>query len=86
MARFGCTAAPLHRCPAHPADAARPRREVLVPGGPFTMGTSTEQCDGVLRASICTVSLSTSTDPGATSTIDGTATPPSGGSATRDHY
>ncbi|MFE5107908.1 hypothetical protein [Streptomyces sp. NPDC056663] len=56
-----------HRRPAHPADAARLRREVLVPGGPFTMGTSTEQWDAVLRASICTVSLSTSTDTGATS-------------------
>ena len=28
--------------PAAPADAARLPREVLVPGGPFTMGTSTE--------------------------------------------
>jgi gamma-glutamyl hercynylcysteine S-oxide synthase len=34
--------APVLRAPAPPSGAPLPVREVLVPGGPFTMGTSTE--------------------------------------------
>jgi gamma-glutamyl hercynylcysteine S-oxide synthase len=34
--------APVLRAPAPPAGRPQPAREVLVPGGPFTMGTSTE--------------------------------------------
>ena len=34
--------APVLHAPAPPAGRALPAREVLVPGGPFTMGTSTE--------------------------------------------